>query len=78
MQIFPDNLLNPIPIKDIINILNPHNGASKVEIYDVNGRLVIEQHVGYSEKYISLQIENLLKGNYIYKIGNQSSQFIKD
>lgn len=68
----------PIPSKDIINILNPKNGAAKVEIFDMSGKLLIDQHFGQTENYIAVPIEKLFKGNYMYKIGNQSSKFIKD
>ena len=67
----------PIPTDNILNIANPENGADKIEIYDTNGKMIIIKSFENSEKTISLDVENLAEGIYIYKIGNLSSKFIK-
>lgn len=68
----------PIPTNKILNILNPQNGANKIEIFDTNGKLIINKSFGNSESKISINVENLPKGIYVYKVGELSSKFIKN
>ncbi|MBO4234797.1 T9SS type A sorting domain-containing protein [Riemerella anatipestifer] len=68
----------PIPTNKIFNVINPQNGASKIEIFDTSGKLMINKGFGNSESKISIDVENLPKGIYIYKIGDLSSKFIKN
>lgn len=68
----------PIPTSKTLNILNPKDGANKVEIYDASGKIVVSKNFNMNESRISIDVENLPKGNYIYKIGNLSSKFIKN
>lgn len=68
----------PIPTNKTFNFINPKNGANKIEIFDLTGKIVINKSFGVSENTISLDVENLPKGIYIYKIGNSSSKFIKN
>ncbi len=68
----------PVPTDKIINITNPDNGANVVEIYDASGKLVINKGFLKNETRISVNVENLPKGVYTYKIGNQTAKFIKN
>lgn len=68
----------PIPTNKILNIANPGNGANKIEVFDVTGKLVANKSFSTSENKISIDVENLPKGIYIYKIGNLSSKFTKN
>jgi len=68
----------PIPTNKTLNIFNPGNGANKVEVYDVSGKMVVSKSFNINENRISVKVENLPKGNYIYKIGNLTSKFIKN
>ena len=68
----------PIPTNKILNVINPENGANKIEIFDTTGKLVINKNFANSENKISVDVENLPKGIYIYKIGELSSKFIKN
>lgn len=68
----------PIPTSKTLNIINPQNGSNKIEIYDASGKLVANKSFGSNENKISVDVENLPKGNYIYKIGSISSKFIKN
>jgi len=68
----------PIPTNNILNIANPENGANKIEVYDINGKMIITKSFDNSENIISLDVENLAEGIYIYKIGNLSSKFTKN
>lgn len=68
----------PIPTNKILNILNPQNGANKIEVFDTSGKLVINKSFGSSENKISIDVENLPKGIYIYKVGDLSAKFLKN
>jgi hypothetical protein len=68
----------PIPTNKTLNILNPQNGGNKIEIYDAIGKLVLNKSFGVNENRISINVENLPKGTFVYKIGNVSSKFIKN
>ena len=68
----------PIPTNKILNIINPKNGANKIEIFDTSGKLVLNKNFAGSENKISVDVENLPKGIYVYKIGDLSSKFIKN
>ncbi len=68
----------PIPTNKMLNVINPKNGANKIEIFDTSGKLILNRSIINSENKISLDVENLPKGVYIYKVGNLSSKFIKN
>ncbi|AZB09579.1 T9SS C-terminal target domain-containing protein [Chryseobacterium sp. G0162] len=68
----------PVPTNKILNVMNPGNGANKIEIFDVTGKLVTNKSFSASEGKISVAVENLPKGVYVYKIGNLSSKFTKN
>ena len=68
----------PIPTNKILNVINPENGANKIEIYDSSGKLVLNKSFNSVDSKISIDVENLTKGTYIYKIGDLSSKFIKN
>ena len=68
----------PIPTNKILNIVNPNNGNNSLQVYDENGKIVINKLFTNSEKTISLDVEFLPNGLYLYKIGNFSSKFLKN
>lgn len=68
----------PIPTNKILNIINPENGANKIEIYDLSGKLILIKNFTNNDNRISVNVENLPKGTYIYKIGDLNSKFIKN
>ncbi|ASE63100.1 T9SS C-terminal target domain-containing protein [Chryseobacterium indologenes] len=68
----------PIPTNKILNVVNPGSGANKIEVFDVTGKLVLNQSFSASEGKISVDVESLPKGIYIYKIGTLSSKFTKN
>ncbi len=68
----------PIPANKTLNIINPQNGANKIQIYDTSGKLILNKMFTSYDNKIALDVEYLPKGNYIYKIGNLSSKFIKN
>lgn len=68
----------PVPAKTILKITNPKTGNNKLDVFDTSGKLVISQTFNSQEDLISLNVENLAKGLYIYRIGELSSKFIKE
>lgn len=68
----------PIPTNKILNVINPKNGVNKIEVYDAGGRIIMHKSFEIWENTISLDVENLSKGIYVYKVGNLSSKFIKN
>ncbi|MFT3917956.1 T9SS type A sorting domain-containing protein [Cloacibacterium sp.] len=68
----------PIPTNKNLNIINPNNGNNNLQVYDQNGKIVLNKSFMNSEKIISLDVEFLPKGIYIYKIGNINSKFFKN
>lgn len=68
----------PIPADKILNVINPENGANKIEIFDTSGKLVTNKIFRSSENTISVDVSHLAKGIYIYKVGELSSKFIKN
>lgn len=68
----------PIPTSQTLNLINPRNGSNTIEVYDLNGKQIINKGFTNSDDTISLNVENLSKGTYIVKIGNMTSKFIKN
>ena len=68
----------PIPTNKIINVINPENGANKIEVYDRSGKLVLNKSFANSDNKISIDVESLPNGIYIYKVGGLSSKFLKN
>lgn len=68
----------PIPANKLLNIINPGNGGNNVRIYDVSGKIVLHKSFNSGEKNIAIDVESLKAGVYLYKIGDQSSKFIKN
>lgn len=68
----------PIPTNKMLNIVNPQNGANKIEVFDTSGKLLLNKSFAISENNISIDVENLPKGIYVYKVGDLSSKFIKN
>ncbi len=69
----------PNPSENRISITNPINNGNNsiLRVYDTNGKNVIIKNVIGNGVNISLDISNLNKGVYTYKIGNYSNKFIK-
>lgn len=68
----------PNPTNKILNIINLQNGTNKIEVYDTTGKLILNKMFNSSDNKISVDVEHLPKGNYIFKIGDLSSKFIKN
>ena len=70
----------PNPSSSMINITNPlkNNEKRKIEVYDLNGRKVLEKEVIGNVENINLNISNLSQGVYNYRIGVHGNKFIKE
>jgi len=67
--ITPTFSIYPNPTSDIINILSD-SFIEKTEIYDLNGKLVIE-----SSNKLTINISNLIKGVYFIKIYSDNNKY---
>jgi hypothetical protein len=54
-----------------------NNEKEKIEIYDINGKKVIEKEIIGNGKIIELNISNLSKGIYSYRIRGYNNKFVK-
>jgi hypothetical protein len=70
----------PVPTEENLNISNklPLEQNSKLEIYDINGKKVLEKDVASGTKDFSIDVSSLSAGTYIYKLNGISSKFIKE
>ncbi len=69
----------PNPAESYINISNKLASGEKgvLEIFDVNGKKVIEKNVIGGNNEIILDVTELSNGVYIYKLNGQTNRFIK-
>lgn len=68
----------PNPVNSTVTIDNPNNGTTEIKVFDLNGRLIKNVPFNTNDKNISLNVSDLIKGNYIVKIGNSVSKIIKN
>jgi|TARA_B110000305_G_scaffold217884_1_gene257587 hypothetical protein len=64
----------PNPSNDLINIKLDDNQLSKIELYDITGKLLFKKNLK-ANNYV-LNIANYPSGIYLLKIFNQNSMFI--
>jgi hypothetical protein len=82
-MIQPEMFIYPNPAHSEINISLPSVGYTKLELYDISGRLLEEITHDPSSRYHSLETEKLSTGIYIlkaYGLNNPilNSKFVKD
>ena len=68
----------PNPVNSILTIDNPNNGTSEIKVFDMNGKLIKNVPFNTNDKNISLNVSDIIKGNYVVKIGNSVSKIIKN
>lgn len=70
----------PNPSSKTINITNPlkNNENEKIQVYDINGRKVLEKKIVGNGKNIELDISELSKGIYNYRIHEFGNKFVKE
>jgi hypothetical protein len=69
----------PNPSSKIINITNPlkNNENEKIQVFDINGRKVLEKKIIGNGENIELDISVLSKGIYNYRIREFGNKFVK-
>ena len=70
---FPNPTENRIAITN--NLENGQNGV--LEVFDVNGKKVIQKNVVGENREINLDVKELSNGVYIYKLNGQTNRFVK-
>ena len=55
-----------------------NGNSTNLEIFDINGKKVLEKNITVSENKIEIDITNLNSGIYIYKLNGQTNKFIKE
>jgi len=87
LTVSQENFLNkqkiigfPNPSSKTINITNPlkNSEKEKIEVYDMNGRKVLEKEIIGNGENIKLNISNLSKGVYNYRIREFGNRFMKE
>ncbi|MDQ5930832.1 MAG: hypothetical protein QG594_2621 [Bacteroidota bacterium] len=70
----------PNPVENIISISNnlQESKVGILEVFDLNGKKVIQQNVIGGSDYINLEVKDLSNGVYIYKLNGQTNKFIKE
>ncbi|WP_367117857.1 T9SS type A sorting domain-containing protein, partial [uncultured Chryseobacterium sp.] len=48
------------------------------QVFDASGKIVADQSFSGSDAKISIDVQHLPKGTYIYRIGNASAKFTKN
>jgi hypothetical protein len=87
LSVSQENLFNkqkiigfPNPSSKTINITNPlkDNENEKIQVYDINGRKVLEKKIVGNGENIELDISVLSKGIYNYQIREFGNKFVKE
>ncbi|HKO81726.1 MAG TPA: T9SS type A sorting domain-containing protein [Chitinophagaceae bacterium] len=62
-------VVGPNPVKDVLNIIEPKETlVRKMEIYDMNGRMMIRKNGETKNRIFSIPTGLLQKGNYLLKV----------
>ncbi|CAN1561993.1 Secretion system C-terminal sorting domain [Flavobacteriaceae bacterium] len=81
-QIYSKNIsfAFPNPANDLINISNKlsNNEISTLEIYNIEGKKILEKKVSNNNEPIKLDISTFSSGIYIYKLNGETNRFIKN
>lgn len=69
----------PNPTSNRITIINSLKSGEngKLEVFDINGKKVMQKNVSGENGEISLDVTELSNGVYIYKLNGQTNRFIK-
>ncbi len=70
---FPNPTENTIAITN--NVENGQNG--NLEVYDTNGKKVMQKNIVGGNNVIHLDVTELSKGVYLYKLNGETNRFIK-
>ena len=69
--------LFPNPASEVVNISLPNRTAATVLIYDVMGRLMLEQRFSSQDKTLQIAIDSMPVGIYYVKISDENSTTTK-
>lgn len=65
----------PNPGNNILNIITTENNFSKLQIFDFQGRMILEKDI--DSEITTINTESWAKGLYFWKIGNETGKWIK-
>ncbi|MCB0448137.1 MAG: T9SS type A sorting domain-containing protein [Gelidibacter sp.] len=68
--------LFPIPFTDQFNITSDYNGLLNVELYSIDGKLILNRAVQKSNRTVTLDTKNIASGFYFVKLRNASNDVI--
>ena len=71
-----DFKLYPVPTENVLNLQFDSNKSSTITIYDLQGKLVLEQKI-VNTKTVHIDVSSLEKGAYVCKVNQQSKSFVK-
>ena len=65
---------SPNPVKDKLTLTLP-NAENKIKIFDLQGKLLLQQNVGFSAEII---VSMLPMGTYVLVVNGESYKFVKE
>ena len=65
----------PNPGNNELNVIVPENEISKLQIYDFQGRMILEREI--DSEIITISTANWATGLYFWKVGNETGKWIK-
>ncbi|MBR6438971.1 MAG: T9SS type A sorting domain-containing protein [Bacteroidales bacterium] len=65
----------PNPGKNELNIITPENNFSKLQIFDFQGRMILEKEI--DSDIMTINTENWATGLYFWKVGNETGKWLK-
>ncbi|MBP5582731.1 MAG: T9SS type A sorting domain-containing protein [Bacteroidales bacterium] len=70
----PQISLSPNPVKDKLTLTLP-NAENEINIYDLQGKLMLQQNVGFSAE---INVSMLPTGTYVLVVNGESYKFVKE
>lgn len=74
---FNEIKIYPNPSKGIFNLLLGNEGAQKIEVYDLNGRLILNQKLANNAIETKIDLSDLSSGIYFVKIISNEKNIVK-
>ena len=71
-------VMYPNPVKNNLTIVNPiYSAENFIEIFDMTGRVVFSSNIKYETNF-SIDVSNLITGNYIVKLTTENGTAVKN
>ena len=67
-------IISPNPVKDKL-ILSLPNTENEIKIFDLQGKLLLQQNVGFSAE---IHVSMLQAGTYVLVVNGESYKFVKE